>query len=119
MKPFRGERAGKWRIAAIVLLLAALVFLSGISSWPDQLRGMRPVNQQDEIYRYVAQELAEPGLCELIPWAAESPGGFFIAASYERSECYAFIAGKTKNPWPCWKVRRLGVFRLLSHQTSM
>ena len=80
---------------------------------------MRRVNQEDELYRYVAQELAEPVLCDEIPWPAESPGGFFIAPSYERSNCYAFIAGRTKNPWLCWKVKRLGVFSLLSQQTSM
>jgi len=80
---------------------------------------MRRVNQQDELYRYVAQELDEPALCDEIPWSAESPGGFFIAPSYERSNCYAFIAGRTKNPWLCWKVKRLGAFRVLSQQTSM
>jgi len=90
-----------------------------MQSWPDVLRGMRPVNQQDELYRYVAQELDEPSLCEEIPWSAESPGGFFIAPSYERSNCYAFIAGRTKNPSLCWQVRRLGAFRLLSQQTSL
>ena len=119
VKPFRAGRVGKWRLAALVLALGAFEFLSGITSWPDQLRGMRRVNQQDELYRYVAQELAEPGLCNEIPWSAESPGGFFIAASYERSNCYAFIAGRTKNPWLCWKVKRLGAFQLLSQQTSM
>jgi hypothetical protein len=67
----------------------------------------------------VAQELAELALCDEIPWSAESPGGFFIAPSYERSNCYAFIAGRTKNPSLCWKVKRLGAFRLLSQQTSM
>jgi len=120
VKPLREWRIGRWHLAALVLALAAIfVFLSGITSWPDQLRGMRRVNQEDGIYRYVAQELAEPSLCEEIPWSAESPGGFFIAPSYERSNCYAFIAGRTKNLSLCWKVKRLGVFRLLSQQTSM
>ena len=70
-------------------------------------------------YRYVAQELDEPALCDEIPWSAESPGGFFIAPSYERSNCYAFIAGRTKNPGSAGSVKRLGAFRLLSQQTSM
>ena len=80
---------------------------------------MRRVNRDDGIYRFVAQELSEPAICEQISWSAESPGGFFIAPSYERSNCYAFIAGRTKNLSLCWKVKRLGVFRLLSQQTSM
>lgn len=120
MKPFRQWRIGKRHLAALVLALSGVfVFLSGITSWPDRLRGMRRVNRQDGIYRYVAQELAEPAICEEIPWSAESPGGFFIAPSYERSNCYAFIAGRTKNLPLCWKVKRLGVFRMLSQQTSM
>src|SRR5690349_8992813 len=119
VKPFGVGRVGKWRLAALVLALGAFLFLSGIQSWPDQWRGMRRVNQQDELYRYVAQELDEPALCDEIPWSAESPGGFFSAPSYERSDCNAFIAGRTKNPWLCWKVKRLGAFRLLSQQTSM
>ena len=118
MKPFR-RRLGQWRVAALVLALGVFVFLSGITSWPDQLRGMRRVNRDDGIYRFVAQELSEPAICEQIPWSAESPGGFLIAPSYERSNCYAFIAGRTKNLSLCRKVRRLGVFRLLSQQTSM
>ena len=80
---------------------------------------MRRAAQQDELYRYVAQELAEPSICDEIPWSVESPGGFFIAPSYERSNCYAFIAGRTKNPTICWQVRRLGSVSLLSQQTSM
>ena len=119
VKLFHVSRVGKWRLAALVVSAGIFAFLSGVQSWPDQLHGMRPVNQQDELYRYVAQELDEPALCDEIPWSAESPGGFFIAPSYERSNCYAFIAGRTKNPWFCWQVKRLGAFRLLSQQTSM
>jgi hypothetical protein len=119
VKAFREWRVGKWRLAALVLSAGAFVFLSGIQSWPDLLHGMRPVNQQDELYRYMAQELDEPALCDEIPWSAESPGGFFIAPSYERSNCYAFIAGRMKNSWLCWQVKRLEAFRLLSQQTSM
>lgn len=80
---------------------------------------MRPANKSEEFYRYVAQELAEPSLCKKIPWSVMSPGGFFISPSYGRSECYDFIAGRTKNPWLCWNVKRLGAFHLLSEQTSM
>src|SRR5258708_4919833 len=119
VKSFHVARIGKWRLAALVLSAGAFVFLSGVQSWPDQLHGMRPVNRQDELYRYVAQELDEPALCDEIPWSAESPGGFFIAPSYQRSNCYAFIAGRTKNPRLCWQVKRLGAFRLLSQQLSM
>jgi hypothetical protein len=110
----------RWRAVALgILLLGAIVSLSGIRSWPDQLRGMRPGNKTEEFYRYVAQQLNEPLLCEKIPWAVESPGGFFISPSYERSECYDFIAGRTKNPWLCWRVKRLGAASLLSSQASM
>jgi hypothetical protein len=119
VKALRLWSAAGWRRAGVVLAAGAFLFLSGVQSWPDFIQGMRPVNQQDELYRYVAQELDEPSLCEEIPWSAESPGGFFIAPSYERSNCYAFIAGRTKNPGLCWKVKRLGAFRLLSQQLSM
>jgi len=94
VKPLSDWRIGKWRLSALVLAFGLFIFLSGITSWPDLLRGMRRVNQQDELYRYVAQELDEPSLCEEIPWSVESPGGFFIAPSYERSNCYSFIAGR-------------------------
>jgi hypothetical protein len=109
----------RWRVAAVVLLLGAIVALSGIRSWPDQIRGMVPGTKTDEFYRYVAQQLNEPALCEKIPWSVKVPGGFFMEPSYERSECYHFITGRTKNPWLCRKVKRLGAFSLLSNQTSM
>src|SRR5260370_29415852 len=80
---------------------------------------MRAANKTEEFYRYVGQELAEPSLCRKIPWSVVSPGGFFISPAYDRSECYDFIDGRTKNPWLCWKVKRLGAFSLLSTQTSM
>jgi hypothetical protein len=109
----------RWRVPAAILLAVAVVTLSGIRSWPDQIRGMRPPNNTDEFYRYVAQQLNEPVLCEKIPWSVESPGGFLASPSYERSECYDFIAGRTKNPSICWKVKRLGAFSVLSTQTSL
>jgi hypothetical protein len=51
VEAFHVSRAGKWRLAALVLALGAFVFLSGIQSWPDLLHGMRRVNPQDELYR--------------------------------------------------------------------
>lgn len=120
MNPAPSWRAHKWPWIAIgSALLLVLLSASGITSWPDELRGMRPASEQDEFFRYIAQELAEPSLCAKIPWASRLPGGFFIAPSYERSACYDFIAGRTRNPWPCLKVRRLGGVSLLGEQTSM
>jgi hypothetical protein len=115
----RARRIGKWWRVAAVVLAGAIMSLSGIRSWPDQARGMRSGNRTDEFYRYVAQQLDEPVLCDRIPWSVESPGGFFTEPSYERSACYDFIAGRTRNPWLCWNVKRLGAFSWLSSQTSM
>ena len=109
----------RWRVAAVLIFLGVIVSLSGIRSWPDQIRGMRPGNKYEDFYRYIAQELDEPGLCGKISWTAILPGGFFEEQSYVRSECYEFIAGRTKNPWLCWRVKRYGAFSLLSHQTSV
>ena len=112
-------RIGKgWRAAAIVLLLL-VAELAGIRSWPDELGGSRRPNNNDEFFRYIAQELAEPALCRKIPWAVVSPGGWFIGPSYERSECYETIAGNTKNPWLCMRVKRFGAVSFLNEQTSM
>jgi hypothetical protein len=36
-----------------------------------------------------------------------------------RSECYDYIAGRTKNPWLCGRVKRYGAFSLFSQQTSV
>ena len=47
------------------------------------------------------------------------PRRFLIASSYERSECYANIAGATRNPWACWKVRRLGAIRPWEDQLTL
>ena len=120
MTAFRAFPISKgWLIAGAVLLVGLTASLSGIRSWFDQSKGMRPANKSEEFYRYIAQELAEPTLCKKIPWSVRSPGGFFISPSYERSECYDYIAGRTKNPWLCWKVKRLGAFHLFSEQTSI
>jgi hypothetical protein len=83
------------------------------------MRGMRPGTKYENFDRYIAQELAEPELCEKISWTSLLPGGLFLAPSYERSECYEFIAGRTKNPKLCWYVKRYGALRLLSQQASM
>src|ERR1700722_18257660 len=118
--PPQGNRIGpRWRIAAAVLFLVVMVSLSGIRSWPDQIRGMRPANKYENFYRYIAQELDEPQLCERISCTALLPGGVFLAPSYVRSECYEFIAGRTKNPKLCWDVKRYGSVSLLSQQASM
>ena len=118
MASFSWIRDQKWRAILVLLGLAFLLSLSGIASWPDELRGMRYVNEQDEFYRYIAQELAEPSICDKIPWSVKSPGGFFLEPSYFRSDCYDFIAGRTRNPWLCRKVRRLGAFSVFNQQTS-
>jgi hypothetical protein len=117
--PARTKRSRRWlRISALIVALAAFLFLSGIQSWPDQIRGMRAGNENESFYSYVAQQLAEPAICDKVSWSAMLPGGFFLSPSYERSQCYDFIAGRTRNPWLCWSVRRLGAFSFLSEQTS-
>jgi hypothetical protein len=108
----------KRRSALLLAAFVLIVSLSGVASWPDEIRGMRYVTEQDEVYRYIAQQLAEPSICEKIPWSVKVPGGFFIEPSYDRSDCYDFIAGRTRNPWLCWKVKRLGAFSLINEQTS-
>ena len=118
MESYYWRRSRKWRTFLVLLGLAFLISLSGIASWPDELRGMRYVNEQDEFYRYVAQQLAEPSICEKIPWSVKSPGGFFLEPSYDRSDCYDFIAGRTRNLWLCRKVKRLGSVRLFTRQAS-
>jgi hypothetical protein len=113
-----GRRAWAYVLASAVTA-AALVALSGVRSWPDQWRGMRPGNRSEELYRYVAQQLEAPALCQKISSSAMVPGGFFIAPSYTRSDCYDFIAGRTRRPALCWHVQRLGAFQPLNQQTSI
>jgi hypothetical protein len=116
--PFKRISAS-WRILVVFLCFGLAFFMSGIRSWPDQIRGMRPGNKYEEFDRFIAQQLDEPNLCSKISWTALLSGGFFIAPSYTRSECYDFIAGRTRNPWLCWKVKRYGAVSLFSSQTSM
>jgi hypothetical protein len=37
-----------WRTAAVVLLVGVIAFLSGITSWPDQIKKMRPASKSEE-----------------------------------------------------------------------
>ena len=99
-------------------LSAAIAWLAGAGSFIDWLRGMRPPTEAESFYGYIAQQLAEPSLCDKISWTAESPGGFFIPPSYERSECYSHIASATRDLLLCWKVRRLGPVSLWDGQLT-
>jgi hypothetical protein len=107
----------KW--AAIGLTIVAVTYLAGVTTWIDQWRGMRQGNEYEAFYWYIAQQLDEPSICDKISWAARLPGGFFISPSYERSECYEMVAGRTRNSQPCWKVRRLGAQSIWNDQVSM
>jgi hypothetical protein len=102
-----------------------LVLITGVMAWaqavertPDPTAATRPPDKYDEFVRYIAQELAEPALCEKIPWAVTESGGWGYGPSYERSECYGTIAGNTKNPAICAQVRRLGAANAQIEQTS-
>ncbi len=109
----------RWRVTILILLLCAITEAAGVRSWYDQARGMQRPGKNDKFFRYLTQELAESTLCEKIPWSAREDGGWFIAPSYERSECYDTIAGNTRKPSLCSKVKRLGPVSLLGEQTSM
>ncbi len=114
----KGTRSGlRW--TAITLGVVAVIYLAGVTTWIDQWRGMRQGNEYEEFYWYVAQQLEEPSICDKISWAAGLPGGFFGAPSYQRSECYDMVAGRTRNSWLCRKVRRLGRQSVLDVQLSM
>jgi hypothetical protein len=119
MQSFFSRISRPWRVVVHFVLAGFVLYGLGAWSWPDQLRGMRSANKHEEFFRYVAQQLDEPSLCTKIPWSVRSPSGFFLSPSYERSDCYDFIAGRTRNPWLCLKVRRLGLLSLLSEQTSV
>jgi hypothetical protein len=119
MLAFLQKMNRRWWIAFAAIFVCLLVSISGIRSWPDQRKGMRPGNRSEEFYRYMAQELAEPRLCDKISWSALLPGGFFAKESYVRSACYDFIAGRTRNPWLCWNVKRYGPYSLIDDQESV
>jgi hypothetical protein len=104
--------------AALCAAITGAVWALGAGSWLDLLRGMRPPTEAESFYRYVAQQLEEQSICDKISWTAESPGGFFLAASYERSECYTGIAEARRDPWLCLKVRRLGVVKVWEDQLT-
>jgi len=105
-------------VAAAFVLLGVTVETGAVASPPDQPQGMRRPNKYDEFFRYMAQQLAEPALCEKIPWTVMIDGGWGYGPSYERSECYVTIAGNTKNPLLCSRVRRLGPVDPRIEQTS-
>jgi hypothetical protein len=79
---------------------------------------MRPPNAHETFYQYIAFEFDAPALCAKLSPSTVLPGGFFIAASYARSDCYAKLARHYDRPSLCWSGRRLGSFSLLSEQTS-
>jgi hypothetical protein len=78
-------------------------FPFGNQELTDQSKGTRPGNRDEHFDRFIAQEVDETELSEKISWNALLPGGGFLAPSQQRSECYEFIAGRTKNPKLCWK----------------
>lgn len=116
--PSHPIRIRPWcRVFALVLLAGAIAGAEEAGG-AGQSPGARPPDKFDEFVRYIAQELAEPALCEKIPWTATESGGFGYGPSYERSECYETIAGNTKNPQICAQVRRLGAEKPGIEQTS-
>jgi hypothetical protein len=106
-------------LIALVAAIGAVVSLSGVTSWPDIMRGMRPPTSDEAFFYYVAQEFHEPDMCGKISWSAMDPGGFFYRASFDRSQCYLQMAIRMRSTRPCWRVRRLGAISLLDSQTSM
>ena len=105
-------------VAAAFLLIGVTAETGAVASPPDRPQGMRRPDKYDEFFRYMAQQLAEPALCEKIPWTVIIDGGWGYGPSYERSECYDTIAGNTKNSLICPQVRRLGPVNPKIEQTS-
>ena len=105
-------------VAAAFLLIGVTVETGAVASPPDQPQRIRRPDKYDEFFRYMAQQLAEPALCEKIPWTVMIDGGWGYGPSYERSDCYNTIAGNTKNPLICSRVRRLGPVNPRIEQTS-
>jgi hypothetical protein len=67
-------------------------------------------NEADQVFSYFAENLAEPELCEKIPWAALQRYSVVFGgggASFARSDCYENVATKIKDPTLCWNVRPL------------
>jgi hypothetical protein len=100
--------------AIVVVALAALAY----SPAPDFAKMHRP-NPHETFYQYVAFEFDAPALCDKLSPSALIPGGFFIAPSYARSDCYDTIARRYDRPALCWRARRLGSFAPLEEQTSI
>jgi hypothetical protein len=105
------------RILVLCGLIAIAIFALGYPPGREFFP-MRPPNAHETFYQYIAFEFDAPGLCAKVSPSATLPGGFFIAASYARSDCYAKLARRYDRPTLCWSARRLGSFSLLSEQTS-
>jgi len=118
VSPFRPNRSSKFRLVAAAFLTLGGLAAAAIASPPDQPQEMRRPDKYDEFFRYMAQQLAEPALCERIPWSVKIDGGWGYGPSYERSDCYDTIAGNTKNPAVCSQIRRLGPVDPKIEQTS-
>jgi hypothetical protein len=110
-------RKSRKRILVLCVLVAIAIFALGFPSGRE-LFPMRTPNAHETFYQYVALELDAPALCAKLSPSTVLPGGFFIAASYARSDCYANLARRYDQPSLCWSARRLGSLSLLSDQTS-
>jgi len=100
----------------ILIILAALPF-SALPGIFDEIWSRRP-NEHEEFYRYVAQEIDAPDLCDKISWAATLPETIESVASFYRSACYETLAINTKDATLCSKVRRLGAITSRKQQLS-
>ncbi len=112
------NRMSRLCLVAAAFLLIGMTEARALAGPEDQPRGMRRPDKYDEFFRYMAQQLAEPALCEKIPWTVRVDGGWGYGPSYERSECYNTIAGNAKNPLICSQVKRLGPVNPAIEQTS-
>jgi hypothetical protein len=109
------------RTGSRILLVVATIVMASVelaySPVPDFAKMHRP-NPQETFYQYIAFEFDQPALCAKLSPSALIPGGFFIAASYARSDCYATLARRFDRPSLCWRAKRLGSFAPISEQTS-
>ena len=112
------NRMSRFCLVATAFLLIGMTEARALAGPRDQPQGMRRPDKYDEFFRYMAQQLAEPTLCEKIPWTVRIDGGWGYGPSFERSECYNTIAGNTKNPLICSQVKRLGPLNPAIEQTS-
>ena len=105
------------RILVLCGLIAIAIFALGYPPGRE-FSTIHPPNAHETFYQYIALEFDAPGLCAKVSPSATLPGGFFIAASFTRSDCYAKLARRYDRPSLCWNARRLGSISLLSEQTS-